>query len=371
MMKYLRMSDLHNESAWHQSSIRHSSFFLTSKIGVQCSIFGVPLLSSTDYYPFGFQMPGRVYEGDGYRYGFNSMEKDDELKGSGNSYDFGARIYDPRVGRWLAVDANRDASMGVTPYHFVLNSPIRLLDSDGNIQRDCNGQIIATPTGKEETLDGVKFAVYHVYANDGTAIVVYKNLEVIDHPGHTTNCHGTSFLEGKFWLNPDQADLLIKHDGYKKEENPSEIKKGDILLLEHNSINSGGTDHSVTAIENGSDKKTVKTRGKSGKMLGIHTKQAKDQWAPGSSITVLKRTQPDKIVFMNPTVTVTEIPLVTSVPLPNDRPALQGYGVGSSTPAMTTQSTIVTTTQTCRADPKQSKVDTTEKNSSTTPITVP
>jgi glutamyl-tRNA(Gln) amidotransferase subunit D len=33
-----------------------------------------------------------------YRYGFNNMEKDDELKGSGNSYDFGARIYDPRVG---------------------------------------------------------------------------------------------------------------------------------------------------------------------------------------------------------------------------------------------------------------------------------
>ncbi len=77
-----------------------------------------------------------------------------------------------------------------------------------------------------------------------------------------------------------------------------------------------------------------------------------------------------KIVFKNPTVTVTEMPLVTSIPLPNDRPALQGYGVGSSTPAMTTQTTIVTTTQTCPADPNQTKVNTTEKNSSTTPNTV-
>ncbi len=31
-----------------------------------------------------------------YRYGFNGMEKDDEISGSGNSYDFGARTYDPR-----------------------------------------------------------------------------------------------------------------------------------------------------------------------------------------------------------------------------------------------------------------------------------
>src|SRR5690554_1271658 len=42
--------------------------------------------------------------GTGYRYGFNSMERDDEIKGKGNSYDFGARMYDPRVGRWLSVD---------------------------------------------------------------------------------------------------------------------------------------------------------------------------------------------------------------------------------------------------------------------------
>jgi hypothetical protein len=34
-----------------------------------------------------------------YRYGFNGMEKDDEVKnGKGNSYDFGARMYDSRLG---------------------------------------------------------------------------------------------------------------------------------------------------------------------------------------------------------------------------------------------------------------------------------
>ena len=56
------------------------------------------MLSAQDYYPFGMTMPGRK-TAEGYRFGFNGMENDDELKGQGNSLDFGARIYDQRTGR--------------------------------------------------------------------------------------------------------------------------------------------------------------------------------------------------------------------------------------------------------------------------------
>ena len=42
--------------------------------------------------------------GVGYRYGFNGMEMDNEVKGTGNHIDFGARGYDSRIGRWLSVD---------------------------------------------------------------------------------------------------------------------------------------------------------------------------------------------------------------------------------------------------------------------------
>jgi len=100
------------------------------------------ILSSTDYYPFGFQMPGRSYTGGGYRYGFNSMEKDDELKGSGNSYDFGARIYDPRVGRWLAVDPLRNLYPAISPYSAFLNLPLLIKDKDGKILTDSEGNPI-------------------------------------------------------------------------------------------------------------------------------------------------------------------------------------------------------------------------------------
>ncbi len=59
------------------------------------------------------------------------MEKDDEVKGNGNSLDFGARIYDPRIGRWLAVDPLAGKYSSLSPYNFVGNSPIIFVDPDG------------------------------------------------------------------------------------------------------------------------------------------------------------------------------------------------------------------------------------------------
>jgi RHS repeat-associated protein len=55
----------------------------------------------------GMQLVGRQYSlsgGGKYRYGFNGKENDNEVKGDGNQVDFGARIYDPRVGRFLSGD---------------------------------------------------------------------------------------------------------------------------------------------------------------------------------------------------------------------------------------------------------------------------
>ena len=49
-------------------------------------------------------VPGRNYSTNSYRYGFQGQEKDDEVKGSGNSINYKYRMHDPRVGRFFAVD---------------------------------------------------------------------------------------------------------------------------------------------------------------------------------------------------------------------------------------------------------------------------
>jgi RHS repeat-associated protein len=69
----------------------------------------------------------------GYSYGFNGKEKLDELHdNSADSYDFGARILDVRLGRWLSVDKLELKYPAWSPYNFVKNMPIIAIDPDGN-----------------------------------------------------------------------------------------------------------------------------------------------------------------------------------------------------------------------------------------------
>jgi RHS repeat-associated protein len=88
-------------------------------------------VSATDYYPFGWAMPGRTYTAASYKYGFNGKENDNEVKGDGNQQDYGMRIYDPRLGRFLSVDPISKKYAELTPYQFASNTPIVAVDIDG------------------------------------------------------------------------------------------------------------------------------------------------------------------------------------------------------------------------------------------------
>lgn len=69
---------------------------------------------------------------DSYRFGFNGKEKDDEVYGaSGTSYDYGFRIYDPRVARFLSTDPLFKSYPFYTPYQFAGNNPVAFIDLDG------------------------------------------------------------------------------------------------------------------------------------------------------------------------------------------------------------------------------------------------
>jgi RHS repeat-associated protein len=70
-------------------------------------------------------------KGNDYRFGFNSKEKDNEIKGLGNSLNFGARMYDTRLGRWMSTDPLEVKYPFVSPYNFALNNPIIFIDPSG------------------------------------------------------------------------------------------------------------------------------------------------------------------------------------------------------------------------------------------------
>ncbi|MHA4812520.1 RHS repeat domain-containing protein [Flavitalea flava] len=93
--------------------------------------FDADIASAQDYYPFGMQMPGRTHSSGSYRYGFNGKENDNEVKGVGNEIDYGMRVYDPRVARFLSLDPITKKYAELTPYQYASNSPITFIDQDG------------------------------------------------------------------------------------------------------------------------------------------------------------------------------------------------------------------------------------------------
>jgi RHS repeat-associated protein len=67
----------------------------------------------------------------GHRFTFNGKEADNDVYGMGNLYDYGFRIYNPRLGKFLSVDPLSKSFPFYTPYQFSGNKPICSIDLDG------------------------------------------------------------------------------------------------------------------------------------------------------------------------------------------------------------------------------------------------
>ena len=66
-----------------------------------------------------------------YRYGFQGQEKDDEIKGDGNSINYKYRMHDARIGRFLSIDPLTPNYPHYTPYSFSGNKVIAFVELEG------------------------------------------------------------------------------------------------------------------------------------------------------------------------------------------------------------------------------------------------
>jgi RHS repeat-associated protein len=202
-------------------SLFYAEYFIKDHLGnVRTVVTTDPnfnfIAQQTDYYPFGLEIAVSGTSDNQIKYNSKELQTDAKL----GWYDYGARFYDPVIGRWHVVDPMAETSRRWSPYTYCFNNPIRFIDPDGN-----TGVVYKTD---KQNSDGKPIAIVksniYIYGADATQSVAQtlqtNTLDQFNNGGNyfNANIDGTDY-EVQFEItvqviNSNDVDDKLVEGGY-------------------------------------------------------------------------------------------------------------------------------------------------------------
>ncbi|WP_305000472.1 RHS repeat-associated core domain-containing protein [Apibacter sp. HY039] len=155
-----------------------------------------------------------------YTYKYNGKELQEEL--GLNVYDYGARNYDPAIGRWFTTDPLAEMFPGRSPYEYVFSNPVNLIDPTGMGPERADDIIIRRKdtsyryvgSGKVQTKVNGKWKNYDGEINDEFVSGTIKDLDKI-----SSTSKGKELVNDLINVNTETTIKQVDNDPNKSWHN--------------------------------------------------------------------------------------------------------------------------------------------------------
>ena len=246
------------------------------------------IIEENNYYPFGLKHKGYnsgVVIGNanvaGQKYKYNGKELQEELQL--NVYDYGARNYDPALGRWMNIDPLAEKSRRFNPYTYALDNPIYFIDPDGMEAKATYG---INAQGRINKIDDKK------YMENGKEV---DRIYAVDDEGNKKDLKDKDGKDVKDYVSVDKG--FINKNNSDNESSKSIFITSNTIQAKEAYIffaNNSKVEFSLSIFTNKNDVSVINTSHEKGAISGGTVLNDKILNRPGISLKYNSHSHPSK-----------------------------------------------------------------------------